>query len=156
MNKILPLIGAGIIGVVLPVAGLSITPTREALLSLTTPDEKILALADKIDENRVSSEATDSKITELQSTIDAQQAKLAEQQQATDEQKTVNADNQKIAKCAELRAKSNYCNRSEFKKSYSDYIELVKSNLTDDDWNSEKEKAENYYKNCQNLFSQCD
>lgn len=85
MNKLLTIGATVITTLALPTIALTVTPTREAILSLA-PDEQILQLADKIDGQRVSTEQTDSRIAEFQSTIDDQQVKLAEQQKLIDEQ----------------------------------------------------------------------
>jgi peptidoglycan hydrolase CwlO-like protein len=75
--------------VVTPILGMAITPTRDLLLGLT-PDEKILTLADKIDENRSTAET---KLTELQSIIDSQKSEIAnyQQQVATQDAKITKA-----------------------------------------------------------------
>ena len=85
MKKSLIIFGIVAAVVLLPVLGMAISPTRDLLLGLT-PDNQILALADKIDQNRVSSEQTDVKILELQSTIDSQEAELFNYQQQIESQ----------------------------------------------------------------------
>jgi len=87
MNKTITIAGSVIAGVALPLLGLTISPTRDAILGLA-PDQAVLQLADKIDESRVSSEQTDAKIAELQSVIDSQQAQLADYQQQVEGQNT--------------------------------------------------------------------
>jgi|GEM_PF-2484492 len=79
------LITLGIVGgiVLLPVLGMAITPTRDLIMGLA-PDQAVLSLADKIDENRVNS---DQKSAELQSLIDTQRNQIAEQQSIIDGQK---------------------------------------------------------------------
>lgn len=72
-----------IAGIAIPFIGMTISPTRNLILGLA-PNEAVLALADKIDENRISSDQlkteTDTKIAELQATIENQKSELANYQ----------------------------------------------------------------------------
>ncbi len=79
----------GIVGIVIPVVGMTITPTRNLILGLA-PEEVILQLADKIDETRVNVDQNkkdgDNKIQELQLLIDSQKSQIEEQQKTINEQ----------------------------------------------------------------------
>jgi hypothetical protein len=85
MNKAIAtaaIVGAAILS---PVASMGITPVREALLGLA-PEDQIVALADKIDENRAENDQksaeNETKISELQTLISAQQSTIDEQKKA--------------------------------------------------------------------------
>jgi peptidoglycan hydrolase CwlO-like protein len=82
MNKIITIAISSVVGLALPVIGLTISPTRDILLGLP-PDEAVLALADKIDESRVDNE---NKIQELQSIIDNQSIELTNYREQVEEQ----------------------------------------------------------------------
>jgi len=77
MKKYLLVVGVGLLGIAIPIAGLTITPTRDFILGLA-PDEAILKLADRIDENRLDYA---NKNQELQQTIDNQQAEMKKMQE---------------------------------------------------------------------------
>lgn len=167
MNKTITIAVSTLIGLALPVIGMTITPTREALLSLTTPDEKILSLADKIDEQRVladeSKAASDAKLAEFQSTIDDQQARLAEQQKLIDENneavletksavKDANDMTDKLAKeQCEAEKKLHCSDKYLTKKSFDKYLDDF-----GDDLNSEMENdLEKRFNRCQNILKSC-
>ena len=65
MKKSLLMLGVGLIGLALPIAGMTITPTRNLILGLA-PDEAILALADKIDEEAGKNDEQQQAIENLQ------------------------------------------------------------------------------------------
>ncbi|HBR71193.1 MAG TPA: hypothetical protein DEA27_00090 [Candidatus Moranbacteria bacterium] len=88
MKKFLIPIVSGVVGIIIPIAGMTITPTRDLILGLA-PEEAVLKLADKIDENRVSLEQSNAKIAELQAIVDSQNAKLVEQNKLIDSQKAL-------------------------------------------------------------------
>lgn len=162
MKKIiLSIIGGFIIGALIsPVVGMAINSTRNLILGMA-PDEAILVLADKIDENLVSSEQskseTNAKMSELQLTIDAQQAKLMEQQKAIDSQsvslnstkQAINETNATVAKQKDCSADvSKYCvsnsfrDADEFKKFLQNYEQF-------DNYNEYKLKYTTQFNNCQ-------
>lgn len=86
-------LAALVVGLIIsPFIGMAIGSTREFILGLA-PEEAVLQLADKIDENRASA---DQKTTELQSLIDIQRGQIAEQQSIIDSQKA-ELDNQKAS-----------------------------------------------------------
>jgi len=150
--------------VTIPVLGMAITPTRDLLLGLT-PDEKILALADRIDENRMSTEQTDVKIAELQSTIDNQKAELAEYQKQIEAQnneiaeaKTTTEETQaKVSnesECRKLYAENSNCGISFFrtKDNFKKYMDRYKENGTYDKWYPEKKSI---FDKCQEIIAKC-
>jgi len=83
-STIITIAGILIFGLITPIIGMTISPTREILLGLS-PEDSILKLADQIDTNRVS---IDQKITELQ-------LQVSSQQQTVDDQKKIIEDYQK-------------------------------------------------------------
>ena len=92
MKKFIIPIISGIVGIIIPVAGMTITPTRNFILGLA-PDEAVLQLADKIDDSRVINEE---KMQEMQKTIEAQQIKINEQEARMEESKgDKNEENEK-------------------------------------------------------------
>lgn len=94
MKKILLMLGVGLLGLALPIAGMTITPTRNLILGLA-PDEAILALADKIDEEAGKNDNQEQKINELQNTLSNQQKEVEEKERLA-----------KIKECKEAQA---YC-----------------------------------------------
>lgn len=111
MKQFIIPIASGIIGIIIPVAGMTITPTRDLILGLV-PGEAILQLANE------------DKIQELQSTIESQQIKIAEQQTMIDEQ-----NNQINSTKTESQTIQNQVNNeSECRKLYSAYPECSISN----------------------------
>jgi hypothetical protein len=120
MKQFIIPIASGIIGIIIPVAGMTITPTRDLILGLV-PGEAILQLADEIDQNKIDNE---DKIQELQLTIESQQIKIAEQQTMIDEQ-----NNQINSTKTESQTIQNQVNNeSECRKLYSAYPECSISN----------------------------
>jgi hypothetical protein len=156
MKKILIPIISGVIGIIIPVAGMTITPTRNLILGLA-PKEAILQLADKIDETRLNIDQiktdNDNKIQELQSTIEAQQVKLAEQQKAIDGQNgQINS-----TKLESQTAQAKVDNETECRKLYSafdDFIDNEKKNhgASDADIKGYKKTFET----CQGIIKKCD
>lgn len=129
MKKFLPIIVAGVFGLVIPIAGMSITPIRNVILGLA-PDEAVLELAEKIDAQRVAAEQakakSDQKTTELQSTVADQQTQLAEQQRMIDEQAKIAAENKKEAECQVIKQKTSWCGEKKYTLSMDAYLKQVK------------------------------
>jgi septal ring factor EnvC (AmiA/AmiB activator) len=139
MNK--TIVTAAIAGVAIlsPVAAMSVTPVRDALLGLA-PEEQIVTLADEIDKSRVDNEQ---KLTELQELISTQQKTIDEQKKALDTQKYAQDSNaeelikQKAdqtalaskvsnqAECLELYRKNPFCSSSN-----SDYEKSLERRLS--------------------------
>jgi len=67
-------------GIVIPIVGLTISPTRNLILGLA-PEEAILQLADQLDKDRIDY-ATNNQ--ELQKTIDSQREEMKKMQKAID------------------------------------------------------------------------
>jgi Skp family chaperone for outer membrane proteins len=166
MKKILLTSGIAIFGLATPFLAMTITPAREALLGLA-PDEAVLALADKIDTDRVDIESElsqkDEDIQKLQSTLDAQQAKLAEQQEMIDENnkavletkiavKNANDTTDSLAKeQCEAEKKLHCSDKYLTKKSFDKYLDDF-----GDDLNSEMENdLEKRFDRCQNILKSC-
>jgi len=154
MNKIS--IISIIAGITLPLLGMSITPTRNAILSLA-PEESVLALADKIDEQRVLSEQSDLKVIELQSQIDNQQQIVDEQNRSI---KGQNEESKKVAECAELQSKNPMCNNQDYKKTLNDYLKTylkqnVRSEDSKDDVDEWRETGTKNWNICQSVYSKC-
>ena len=99
MKKSLLILGVGLIGLALPIAGMTITPTRNLILGLA-PDEAILALADKIDEEAGKNDEQTQKINE--------QGQLLENLNTAEQQRKEELDsltkNQLIASCKEKQS----------------------------------------------------
>ena len=148
-----------IVGMALPLFGMTITPTRNAILGLTT-DEKIDTLADKIDETKVATEQltsdSDTKITELQSQVSDQQQIVDDQKKMIDSQ---SAENERIAKCADLKSKYIVCNNPDMKKDLKSYLNS-KNRYSPDGSKSENQRWEKIgtenWNTCQDVFKQCD
>lgn len=165
MNKIITIAISSVVGLALPVIGLTISPTRDILLGLP-PDEAVLALADKIDENRVSSEQTDAKIMDLQSTIDNQSIELDNYRKQIDEQnnkiETVNIDNQeaqekinKESECRKLYEENTECNHKNYqnKENFDKWMEIYKK--MDENNNIKTNIYEKNYKEKKPIFDKC-
>jgi chromosome segregation ATPase len=156
MNKIIIIAISSIVGLAIPVIGLTISPTRDILLGLS-PDEAVLALADKIDENRVSSEQTDAKIMDLQSTIESQQSEIENYREQIESQndkiETVNTDvkttNETVVKQKYCNTEVNkYCVSDSFK--YSDeFTDFLKAYESFENYNEYKTKYTTQFDNCQ-------
>ncbi|KKP68112.1 MAG: hypothetical protein UR66_C0008G0020 [Candidatus Moranbacteria bacterium GW2011_GWE1_35_17] len=91
MKKYLIIIGVTIGILAVPFLGMTISPTRELIMGLA-PDEAVLQLADRIDDNKIELQNEiankNNKINELQSSIDQQEMKILEQQKLIDTQKS--------------------------------------------------------------------
>jgi chromosome segregation ATPase len=149
--------------VVTPILGMAITPTRDLLLGLT-PDEKILALADRIDENRSTAET---KLTELQSIIDSQKSEIADYQQqvATQDAKITKAQtdiqtantaikttNETVAKQKDCSADVNkYCVSESFKDAteFKNFLKQYEDNFDNDAYKKYKDQFTTQFNNCQ-------
>lgn len=94
MKKYIYLIGAGILGLSLPIAGMSIAPTRNLILGLA-PDEAILALADKIDEQ---SQVQEARISELEK-ANSEQKESLERLNESEETRSEKEEEQKRLQC---------------------------------------------------------
>lgn len=99
MKKSLLMLGVGLIGLVLPIAGMTITPTRNLILGLA-PDEAILALADKIDEEVGKNDEQTQKINEQGQVLE--NLNTAEQQRK--EELNSLTKNQLLASCKEKQS----------------------------------------------------
>lgn len=125
MNK--ALVAVAIIGTAIlsPIVGMGIGETRNLILGLA-PDEAVLRLADKIDEQRIVAEQAqaenDQKTGELQSVVADQQAQLAEQQRMIDEQASANAENKRIMECQEQQKKVGWCSNKQYRLSLDAFI----------------------------------
>lgn len=166
MNKTITIAGAVVAGVALPLLGMTITPAREAIISLTTSDEKILALADKIDEQRTAAEQvkaeSDQKINELQSQISTQQQLADEQKKMIEEQEKQNEENKKAIECAELYSKYSLCNNKErYKKTLSSFLseyiaDQTSTNTPEEEIKEWKERGTKNWNTCQDVYKQCE
>ncbi len=106
MSKLTTIGATALITLAVPTLAFTITPTRNAILSLA-PDEQILALADKIDESRVTNDA---KINELQTQISDQQKVIDDQKKTIEtSQKTVETVKADIAATNTVVAKQKNC-----------------------------------------------
>lgn len=131
MNKVLvtvAIIGTAILS---PIVGMGIGETRSLILGLA-PDEAVLQLADKIDEQRVAAEQAqaenDQKTGELQSVVADQQTQLAEQQRMIDEQAKANAESKKLMECQALQKNVPYCNsEKKYKLSLDAFLKVSKA-----------------------------
>lgn len=93
------MLGVGLIGLALPIAGMTITPTRNLILGLA-PDEAILTLADKIDEESGKNNEQTQKINEQGQILE--NLNIAEQQRK--EELDSLAKNQLIASCKQKQS----------------------------------------------------
>lgn len=167
MNKSIVIAGSIIAGITLPLLGMTITPTRDAILGLA-PDQAVLQLADQIDAQRVSVDQakldaetakaeSDAKINELQSQVSNQQQVVADQNKVIEEQNVKNVENQKISKCAEMRSKYVMCNSDNYRKTLGDFLNKYKGeHRLDSDSQDEISVATKNYNICQDVYSQCD
>lgn len=127
MNKAIVVVAIVGTAILSPIVGMGIGETRSLILGLA-PDEAVLQLADKIDEQRVVAEQTqaenDQKTAELQVSIDTQQAKLAEQQRMIDEQEKANAENKRIMECQALQKKAGWCSDKNYRLSLDAFLKV--------------------------------
>lgn len=160
MKKSIIIIGAVILGIIIPFLGMTITPTRNLILGLA-PEDAILQLADKIDENRNES---DFKIQELQSVIDAQQnqiagqnTKLTEQQQNIDSQNTaIYATQTEVVKSRDCSSDVNkYCVSDSFREAdkFADFLKVYEKNFDKDAYGKYKKQFTEQYDNCQRALT---
>ncbi len=164
MNKPLIITASIMVGIALPVLGMTISPTRDALISLTTSDEKILALADKIDEQRVATDQTktenDAKINELQTQISDQQKVIDDQKKTIEtSQKTVETVKADIVATNTVVAKQKDCSADVNRWCISSYdndpdlyektLDAAKKSLSASEYNKVKNRITEQYDNCQ-------
>ncbi|OGI30203.1 MAG: hypothetical protein A3G09_03225 [Candidatus Moranbacteria bacterium RIFCSPLOWO2_12_FULL_48_12] len=130
MNKTLFIVAIVGTAILSPVVGMGIGETRSLILGLA-PDEAILQLSDKIDEQRITAEQVqaenDQKTGELQSVVADQQTQLAEQQRMIDEQAKANAESKKLMECQALQKNVSYCNEKKYKLSLDAFLKESKA-----------------------------
>jgi hypothetical protein len=139
--------GTGLLFLSLPIAGMTITPTRNLILGLA-PDEAILALADKIDEEAGKNDEQQQAIENLQQykdeQIKAEEYKLLQQKEALEQ----NDLNEKIKKC------------NKFKDSCKERISSLNISIKDkenyletryDDLKKDKKRIEDQIKNFERI-----
>lgn len=172
MRKILIPIISGVVGIIIPVAGMTITPTRNLILGLA-PEDAILQLADKIDETKVSIDKTDTennnKMQELQTTIEAQQVRLAEQQKVIDgqnsqinstkmESQTTQNQVNNESECRKLYSANPECTISNkiyrTKSAFDDFVDDQKENYDASDADIKGYKKT--FETCQGIIKKCD
>ena len=162
MNKSITIAASVVAGVALPLLGLTVSPTRDAILGLA-PDQAVLELADQIDENRVSTEQTDAKLAELQSVIDSQKAELASYQEQVDSQSSkinsVKAENQATqskvnnqAECSKLYAEEPLCQSDSRYRTKSAFDKMLKELEISE---KGKEQRTKIYENCKQIIAKC-
>src|SRR3990167_2797852 len=97
MNKTLFIVAIVGTAILSPVVGMGIGETRSLILGLA-PDEAILQLSDKIDEQRI-----------------------------TDEQAKANAESKKLMECQALQKNVSYCNEKKYKLSLDAFLKESKA-----------------------------
>lgn len=119
-------IAALIAGLVIsPFVGMAIGSTRSLILGLA-PDEAVLQLADKIDDDRA---GVDQKTNELQSLIDTQNSQIADQQKIIEEQKaelTTQKGEVSQAKTAAAENSAGLSNEQNCRKANELYVDIPK------------------------------
>jgi predicted RNase H-like nuclease (RuvC/YqgF family) len=115
----------------------------------------VLSLADKIDEQRVSTEQTDAKIKELQSVIDNQQSEIANYQQQVEivkEETDKKISNE--SECRKLYSDNPECTvGNKIYRNKSNFNEFIKGeHIRPSDINDYKRM----YDICQEIISNCD
>ncbi|MFA7209373.1 MAG: hypothetical protein WC120_03725 [Parcubacteria group bacterium] len=171
MKKFLIPIVFGVVGIIIPVVGMAITPTRDLILGLA-PEEAILQFADKIDETKLNVDQNktdnDNKIQELQLTISVQQTKIAEQEQV------IAGQNAQIisAKAESQAVRTTVTNESECRKLYAELPEcsisnkILRTKSAFDDFvanekdehdasNSDIERYKTKFDKCQEIIKKC-
>jgi|GEM_PF-4077777 len=162
---IIPII-SGIVGIIIPVAGITITPTRDLILGLA-PDEAVLQLADKIDENRINFDTkmvgNEQKIIELQSIIDDQKIELSNYKQQVESQNVkiteIKSGNQiiqtqvdKQTECSKLYGEQPLC-QSDTRYRTKDKFEKMLDELEIS--KDEKYRRTKIFNKCQEIISKC-
>lgn len=158
MNKTLVIVAIVATAIFSPIVGMAIGETRSLILGLA-PDEAVLQLADKIDEQRVVAEQakaeSDQKTGELQSVVADQQAQLVGQQQMIDEQAKANAENKRIMECQAQQKKVGGCSDKQYRLSLDAFIKERKAEnppaMENDDVVA---AAKESWKTCQVLYQE--
>lgn len=158
MNKTLVTVAIVATAILSPIVGMAIGETRSLILGLA-PDEAVLQLADKIDEQRVTAEQakaeSDQKTGELQSVVADQQAQLVGQQQMIDEQVKANAENLKTLSCQALQKKTPWCSETKYALSLDAYMKQVaKENPPAMESDEAVAAAKRNWKACQTFYQE--
>lgn len=125
MKKIIMPISFILLGIVIPVAGMTITPTRNLILGLA-PKEAVLELADKIDKSRAENEA---KLQEMQTLLGQQKATIEEQNQKLEETNAALNDTPTEEEIKTIAAEAAYC-------------ETNAANYTQEKYEAQKERSD--------------
>lgn len=166
MKKVLMVAGIFVGILVVPFLGMTISPTRELIMGLA-PDEAVLQLADRIDENRAYTEQANLennvKISELQAVIDNQETKLVDYQNRIEIQNAeilkIKADNQqtqtqvsKQFECEKLYGEEPLCqsdNRYRTRAKFSNMLDELEISK------DEKERRTKIFNRCQEIIAKC-
>lgn len=158
MQKALIIGGIVLTAILASILAMGIGEARSLLLGLV-PEEAILQLADKIDEQRITTEQikaeNDQKTEEIQSVIVDQQTKLEEQQRMIEEQDAENAKIQKTLECQALQKSSSWCGDTKYKLSLDAFLKKSREEnppaMENDDVVA---SAKNNWKICQEFFKE--
>lgn len=150
-----------IFGAVLsPVIGMAIGETRNLILGLA-PEESVLELADKIDQNK---EDNENKMQEMQmlieqqkATIDEQAQKLSEAEGSIESQKSQIANVQaETVKSRDCSADVNkYCVSDSFREAdkFDNFLKVYKDSFDKDAYEKYKKQFTEQYNNCQQALA---
>jgi hypothetical protein len=149
-----------------PVAAMSVTPVRDALLGLA-PEEQIVTLADEIDKSRVENEqkvavlqeqvsTLTSQNEELSKAIEAQNVKVTEQAKAMEATKVetaavaVKVSNQ--TECTELYRNNQVCTQKRYRDrtAFDKMIDDIKDSESDD-----VKPRTKFFEKCQEIIAKC-
>lgn len=167
MNKTIATIAIAGAALLSPVAGMSITPVREALLGLA-PEEQITTLADKIDEGRVANEGTDAKVAALEAELASAKQKNTELENAVGNQKTIQdakiaeqavaiEENKKTADCAIQYSSAKFCQTEGYRNSteFSVVKKEIRDFFSDTDEAARISEAIERFNKCEDIRTQC-
>ncbi|MFA5986671.1 MAG: hypothetical protein WC819_04985 [Parcubacteria group bacterium] len=168
MKKIIYFFIAGfIIGLLIsPVAGMANSVTRNLILGMAS-DVTILAMADKVNDNKNSDEQLNTKISDLQSIVDNQKTELANCQQQIDlqsakiEESDLKNEGTQIkinneVECRKLYSDNQECNTPSFRSEldFNRMIESYKEGMPDK-WKSYRDEKLIVFKKCQEIIKEC-
>jgi septal ring factor EnvC (AmiA/AmiB activator) len=166
MNKTIATAAIAGVAILSPVAAMSVTPVRDALLGLA-PEEQIVALADEIDKSRVENEqklasleqelaSTKQKNAELEEVLASQAVKVEEQKQTSEAQKaevaTVSARADKQAECSELYRTNQVCTQERYRS--KDAFEKMIDDIKDSEPDDVKPRTK-FFNKCQEIIAKC-
>jgi vacuolar-type H+-ATPase subunit I/STV1 len=161
MNKTIATAAIAGVAILSPVAAMSVTPVRDALLGLA-PEEQIVTLADEIDKSRVENEQ---KLATLEQELASAKQVIAEQKDALEAQKAdhavkateqavLSAKIDKQALCSSKLEENKECSFKEYRNK-SDFDEMMATYKAMDSENGNTKIYDRNLKEKKPIFDKC-